>query len=74
MKKEGSSPSFNTQLQKNLRENELDSCFYQSNCASACDCTGSVVSGQKNKEGLEHYDETFHFEPVPVKKEIPKPD
>ncbi len=73
MKKEDTS-SCSTAVQKKLRENELDKSFYRSNCASACDCTGAVVAGQKNKEGLEHYDETFHFEPVPAKKETEKTD
>jgi len=52
-----------TKEQENLREKQLDKCFEHSNCASAKDCTGTVVTAPLNEDMLDNYQEKYHFRP-----------
>lgn len=52
------------QQQRKLREKEIDECFDLHNCASACDCTGTVAMNPETNEGISSYDEVYHFRPV----------
>jgi hypothetical protein len=54
-------------LQEKKREIQLDKAFDLSNSASVTDCTGSVPSAPVTKEQWENYDESYHFQPKPVK-------
>ena len=50
--------------QRKLREKEIDKCLDLHNCASARDCTGTVTLNPETKEGIEAYDEVYHFRPT----------
>lgn len=52
--------------QEKLQEKQLDECFARSNCVSARDCTGTVVSAPKNEDQKKNYEEKYHFEPEKV--------
>ena len=54
--------------QTKLIENELDKCLDLHNCASARDCTGTVTLNPETKEGIESYDEIYHFRPIVPEK------
>ena len=54
--------------QDKLIENELDKSLALHNCASARDCTGTVAMNPETEEGIESYDEVYHFEPILPKK------
>ena len=63
-KNENKNPnSCSTREQEKLREQELDDCFFASNCASARDCTGTVVRGPQSDGVAEAYDEVYHYKP-----------
>ncbi len=52
------------QEQEKLREKEIDECLDFHNCASARDCTGTVAMNPETKEGIQSYDEVYHFRPI----------
>ena len=54
-------------LQEKKREMQLDAAFELGNPASATDCTGSVPAAPVTKEQWNNYDESYHFQPQPVK-------
>ena len=56
-------PSCSTEEQKKLRDRELDESFFLANCASAKDCTGTVVRGPKSDGVAKAYDEVYHYKP-----------
>lgn len=47
--------------QEELQEKQLEKCFENCNCASARDCTGTVVSAPLNEDQMENYQEKYHF-------------
>lgn len=55
--------SCSTKDQKELRERELDNSLFTSNCASASDCTGTVVRGPQSDGVAKAYDEVYHYRP-----------
>lgn len=56
-------------LQEKKRELQLDEAFELDNAASFTDCTGSVPAAPVTGEQWENYDETYHFQPKPVKEQ-----
>lgn len=50
--------------QRKLREKEIEECLDLHNCASACDCTGTMAMNPETKEGIQSYDEVYHFRPI----------
>lgn len=54
-------------LQEKKREMQLEKAFELSNCASFTDCTGSVPAAALTEEQWNNYDDSYHFQPVPVK-------
>ena len=56
-------------LQEKKREMQLDKAFELSNSASFTDCTGSVPAAPVTKEQWENYEESYHFQPKPVKSQ-----
>ena len=50
--------------QRKLQEKEIDECLNLHNCASACDCTGTVAMNPETDEGISSYDEIYHFRPI----------
>jgi len=56
-------------LQAKKIDAELDAAFERSNSASFTDCTGSVPAAPVTEEQWNNYDESYHFQPVTVKKD-----
>ena len=56
-------------LQEKKREVQLDEAFEMGNSASATDCTGSVPAAPVTENQWNNYDESYHFQPKPVKSE-----
>lgn len=54
-------------LQEKKRELQLDEAFELSNSASFTDCTGSVPAAPVTENQWNNYDESYHFQPRPVK-------
>ena len=54
--------------QRMLQEKEIDTCLDLHNCASACDCTGTVAMNPETDEGILSYDEVYHFHPIVPEK------
>ncbi len=68
-KKEKKTYTGKTSSQEQLQERQLDDCFFASNSASACDCTGTVVRGPQSDGVANAYDEVYHYQPpTPGKK------
>lgn len=65
MKKE----TIEAKVQEKKRELQLDAAFELSNAASVTDCTGSVPSAPLTKEQWNNYEESYHFQPEPVKQQ-----
>lgn len=57
-------------LQEKKRELQLDEAFENSNSASFTDCTGSVPAAPVTKEQWDNYDESYHFQPRTVEKQV----
>ncbi len=55
-------------LQQKKIDLELDRAFETCNCASACDCTGTVVSAPVTEEQQKSYKNVYHYQPIPVKE------
>ena len=66
MEKDNTKP-MDSILQEKKREMQIDRAFELSNSASFTDCTGSVPSAPLTKEQWNNYDESYHFQPEPVK-------
>lgn len=56
-------PDISSNEQKTLINRELDDCYNAANCASARDCTGTVVRGPQSDGVAEAYDEVYHYKP-----------
>lgn len=71
MKKEnsGKQHTMDRILQEKKIDAELDAAFELSNSASFMDCTGSVPAAPVTEEQWNNYDESYHFQPVTVRKE-----
>lgn len=67
MKKE-KTPTMDAVLQEKKIEMQLDKAFELSNSASFTDCTGSVPAAPVTEEQWNNYDESYHFQPEPVRK------
>ena len=67
MKKE-KTPTMDAVLQEKKIEMHLDKAFELSNSASFTDCTGSVPAAPVTEEQWNNYDESYHFQPKPVRK------
>ena len=67
MKKE-KTPTMDAVLQEKKIEMQLDKAFELSNSASFTDCTGSVPVAPVTEEQWNNYDESYHFQPEPVRK------
>ena len=67
MKKE-KTPTMDAVLQEKKIEMQLDKAFELSNSASSTDCTGSVPAAPVTEEQWNNYDESYHFQPEPVRK------
>ncbi len=66
MEKENPKP-MDALLQEKKREMQLDKAFEMSNAASFTDCTGSVPVAPVTREQWNNYDDSYHFQPEPVK-------
>ena len=69
MQKQEKKHTMEAVLQEKKRELQLDEAFEHSNSASFTDCTGSVPAAPVTEEQWNNYDESYHFQPVPVTPE-----